>query len=50
VLVKPVNGGGGIGMQPACHEAEHKRTRSLATRSFGDAEFYLGRLLEKPLP
>lgn len=52
VLVKPANGGGGIGMQPAHNEAELEaaidRARSLATRSFGDAEVYFERLLEKP--
>lgn len=52
VLVKPANGGGGIGMLPAHDEAEltiaMERARSLATRSFGDAEIYLERLLQKP--
>jgi len=52
VLVKPANGGGGIGMLPAHSEAELasavERARSLANRSFGDSEIYLERLLQKP--
>ncbi|MGE0153516.1 MAG: acetyl/propionyl/methylcrotonyl-CoA carboxylase subunit alpha [Reyranellaceae bacterium] len=52
VLVKPANGGGGIGMLPARDEAELagavQRARSLASRSFGDAEIYLERLLQRP--
>ena len=52
VLVKPAGGGGGIGMLPAKDEAELlaavERSRSMATRGFGNAEVYLERLLEHP--
>ena len=52
VLVKPAAGGGGIGMLPARDEAELltavERSRSMANRSFGNAEVYLERLLERP--
>jgi acetyl-CoA carboxylase biotin carboxylase subunit len=52
VLVKPAGGGGGIGMLPAHNESELlqavERSRSMATRGFGNAEVYLERLLEKP--
>lgn len=52
VLVKPAGGGGGIGMLPAKDESELlqvvERSRSMATRGFGNAEVYLERLLERP--
>jgi acetyl-CoA carboxylase biotin carboxylase subunit len=52
VLVKPAGGGGGIGMLPAKNETELvgavERSRSMASRGFGNAEVYLERLLEKP--
>jgi acetyl-CoA carboxylase biotin carboxylase subunit len=52
VLVKPAGGGGGIGMLPAKNESELleavERSRSMATRSFGNAEVYLERLIERP--
>ena len=52
LLVKPANGGGGIGMLPARNEQELLRAlaqaRSLATRSFGSAEVYVERLVERP--
>jgi acetyl-CoA carboxylase biotin carboxylase subunit len=52
VLVKPAGGGGGIGMLPVKTEAELlaavERSRSMASRGFGNAEVYLERLLEKP--
>jgi acetyl-CoA carboxylase biotin carboxylase subunit len=52
VLVKPAGGGGGIGMLPAKDESQLlevvERSRSMATRGFGNAEVYLERLLEKP--
>ncbi len=52
VLVKPAGGGGGIGMLPARDEAELLKAvaqaRSLAQRSFGNAELYLERLVERP--
>ncbi len=52
VLVKPANGGGGIGMLPVQSPADLapalERARSLASRSFGDAEVYLERLLQRP--
>ena len=52
VLVKPAGGGGGIGMLPA-RDGEQllkalERARSMAERSFGTAEVYLERLLERP--
>jgi acetyl-CoA carboxylase, biotin carboxylase subunit len=52
VLVKPAAGGGGIGMLPARNEQELTnaldRARSLATRSFGNAEIYLEKLIARP--
>jgi acetyl-CoA carboxylase biotin carboxylase subunit len=52
VLVKPAGGGGGIGMLPAKSETELidvvERSRSMASRGFGNAEVYLEKLLEKP--
>jgi acetyl-CoA carboxylase, biotin carboxylase subunit len=52
VLVKPAGGGGGIGMLPANDESQLldvvERSRSLASRGFGNAEVYLERLLERP--
>jgi acetyl-CoA carboxylase, biotin carboxylase subunit len=52
VLVKPAGGGGGIGMLPAKDETQLleavERSRSMATRGFGNAEVYLERLLERP--
>jgi acetyl-CoA carboxylase biotin carboxylase subunit len=52
VLVKPAGGGGGIGMLPAQNESQLievvERSRSMATRGFGNAEVYLERLLERP--
>ena len=52
VLVKPAGGGGGIGMLPAKDESELiavvERSRSMASRGFGNTEVYLERLLERP--
>ncbi|MDO9435281.1 acetyl/propionyl/methylcrotonyl-CoA carboxylase subunit alpha [Hydrogenophaga sp.] len=52
VLVKPAGGGGGIGMLPARDGAELikavAQARSLAQRSFGNAELYLERLVTRP--
>jgi acetyl-CoA carboxylase biotin carboxylase subunit len=52
VLVKPAGGGGGIGMLPVRDEAELmtavERSRSMASRGFGNAEVYLERLIERP--
>ncbi|MEN3355400.1 MAG: acetyl-CoA carboxylase, biotin carboxylase subunit, partial [Betaproteobacteria bacterium] len=52
VLVKPAGGGGGIGMLPAKDESQLidvvERSRSMASRGFGNAEVYLERLLETP--
>ena len=52
VLVKPAGGGGGIGMLAAHNESELlsvvERSRSLASRGFGNAEVYLERLIERP--
>ncbi len=51
VLVKPAGGGGGIGMLPAKDESELlavvERSRSMASRGFGNAEVYLERLFER---
>ncbi|WP_158937481.1 acetyl/propionyl/methylcrotonyl-CoA carboxylase subunit alpha [Burkholderia sp. S171] len=52
VLVKPVAGGGGIGMLPARDEAQVidalERARSMSQRSFGNADVYVERLIERP--
>jgi acetyl-CoA carboxylase biotin carboxylase subunit len=52
VLVKPAGGGGGIGMLPAKDEAQLletvERSRSMASRGFGNAEVYLERLFDRP--
>ena len=52
ILVKPAAGGGGIGMLAARNEAELlkavERSRSMAARSFGDAQVYLETLVEEP--
>jgi acetyl-CoA carboxylase biotin carboxylase subunit len=52
VLVKPANGGGGIGMLAANNAQEllvvAERARSLASRSFDDAKIYLEQLLLEP--
>lgn len=52
VLVKPAAGGGGIGMLPARSDAEARdaleRARSMAQRSFGNADVYVERLIERP--
>ncbi|MEX2644401.1 MAG: biotin carboxylase N-terminal domain-containing protein [Acetobacterales bacterium] len=52
VLIKPAGGGGGIGMLPARDEAELVKglesARSMASRSFGTAEVYIEKLLERP--
>ena len=52
LLVKPVAGGGGIGMLPARDEAgllaAVERSRSMASRGFGNADVYLERLIERP--
>ncbi|MDB5810166.1 MAG: biotin carboxylase [Betaproteobacteria bacterium] len=52
VLVKPAGGGGGIGMLPAKDASELlavvERSRSMASRGFGNAEVYLERLFERP--
>ncbi len=52
VLVKPASGGGGIGML-AAHSAEElqnavTQARSMAGRSFGNAEIYLEKLMVQP--
>lgn len=52
VLVKPAGGGGGIGML-AAHDDEQllkavEQARSMAQRSFGTAELYLERFLQRP--
>jgi acetyl-CoA carboxylase biotin carboxylase subunit len=52
VLVKPANGGGGIGMIAARNADELKpaieKAAALALRAFGDAKVYLERLVERP--
>ena len=52
VLVKPAGGGGGIGMLAARDDAQLlkavEQARSLAQRSFGNAELYLEHLVERP--
>ncbi|MCG5259491.1 ATP-grasp domain-containing protein [Cupriavidus gilardii] len=52
VLIKPAGGGGGIGMLPARDDSElataWQRARSVAQRSFGQAELYLEKLIERP--
>jgi len=52
VLVKPAAGGGGIGMLPVRDATELlaavERSRSMATRGFGNADVYLERLIERP--
>lgn len=52
VMIKPVAGGGGIGMIPARNDTEliaaMERARSLAARGFGNGDLYLERLLDKP--
>jgi acetyl-CoA carboxylase biotin carboxylase subunit len=52
VLVKPATGGGGIGMLAAHSPAELRvaveRARTLASRSFGNAELYLEALMLSP--
>jgi acetyl-CoA carboxylase biotin carboxylase subunit len=52
VLVKPAGGGGGIGMLAAHDGAQLlkavSQARSLAQRSFGNAELYLERFMERP--
>lgn len=52
VMVKPANGGGGIGMLPVTDESTLlktvERARGLARRSFGDEQVYLEKLLTHP--
>ncbi|AZG09647.1 biotin carboxylase [Pigmentiphaga sp. H8] len=52
VLVKPAGGGGGIGMLAAHDDAQLlaavAQARSLSQRSFGCADLYLERLVERP--
>ena len=52
VMVKPAGGGGGIGMITARDDAQLlkavEQARSLAQRSFGNAELYLESLAERP--
>ncbi|MBI1621668.1 acetyl-CoA carboxylase biotin carboxylase subunit [Aquamicrobium zhengzhouense] len=52
LLVKPANGGGGIGMTPV-HDRDQlvdavSRARAVAQRAFGDDEVFLERLLVNP--
>ncbi|WP_454719715.1 MULTISPECIES: acetyl-CoA carboxylase biotin carboxylase subunit [Cupriavidus] len=52
VLIKPAGGGGGIGMVPVRDAgglaAAWAQARSVAQRSFGQAELYLEKLVEQP--
>ncbi len=52
VLIKPAGGGGGIGMLPVRDAqglaAAWQQARSVAQRSFGQAELYLEKLMEQP--
>ena len=52
VLLKPANGGGGIGMTVAASEAElgfaFRSATTLAERAFGDGSIYLEKYLARP--
>jgi len=52
VLIKPAAGGGGIGMLPARDEvsllAAIAQARSVSQKSFGNADLYLEKLIERP--
>ena len=52
LLVKPANGGGGIGMMPVRDRSELleavQRARTISARAFADVDIYLERLLEQP--
>jgi acetyl-CoA carboxylase biotin carboxylase subunit len=52
LLIKPANGGGGIGMQPVSGPDKiadaAARASALAARTFGDSSIYLERLVERP--
>ncbi|SHG04232.1 acetyl-CoA carboxylase biotin carboxylase subunit [Ornithinibacillus halophilus] len=52
VLVKPVGGGGGIGMIPVFHEGELeksiKQAKSVSSKAFSDDDIYLEKYLENP--
>ena len=52
VMIKPVAGGGGIGMQTVREERELRdalaRARRIATAAFGDERLLLERLVERP--
>jgi 3-methylcrotonyl-CoA carboxylase alpha subunit len=53
VMIKPVAGGGGIGMQTVKDESQLRdalaRARRVATSAFGDERLLLERLVERPL-
>lgn len=52
LLLKPANGGGGIGMMPVSSHAHLEdawnRARSVASKSFGSAQLYFEHLLQRP--
>jgi len=52
VMIKPLAGGGGIGMQTASDDAQLRdalaRARRIATATFGDERLLLERLVERP--
>lgn len=52
LMLKPANGGGGIGMLPVRHRDEvagaWRQAQSMATKAFGDAQLYFETLIEQP--
>jgi acetyl-CoA carboxylase biotin carboxylase subunit len=52
IMIKPVSGGGGIGMLAAHDEAQFtasfEKSKGLSERSFGSGELFLERLIENP--
>lgn len=52
LMLKPANGGGGIGMQPVRSRAQVanalRQASSTATKAFGSAQLYFETLLDKP--
>ena len=52
LMLKPANGGGGIGMLPVRHRDEvagaWRQAQSTATKAFGNAQLYFETLIEQP--
>ncbi|QIL82749.1 biotin carboxylase [Diaphorobacter sp. HDW4A] len=52
LMLKPANGGGGIGMLPVRHHDEVaaalRQAQSTATKAFGNAQLYFETLIDKP--